>query len=72
MIHNAIGLLHTRSHSSWGSQRQKTGKRKTVFIRLPFSCGCTCGLGFSQVAISMVAVMSEEMGYSGKNGDNRI
>ena len=57
--------------SSWRMQRLKTGKRKTIFIRFPFTYGCTYDLGFSQVGISMVALMNEEMGYSDKNGDKR-
>ena len=75
MIHDAVALLCTHSHflvmSSWRKQRQKTGKRKTIFIRFPFTYGCTHDLGFSQVSISMVALMNEEMGYSNKNGDKR-
>ena len=75
MIHDAVGLLCAHSHflvmSSWRMQRLKTGKQKTIFIRFPFTYGCTYDLGFSQVGISMVALMHEEMGYSDKNGDKR-
>lgn len=74
MIHDVVGyyaIPHFLVVSSWRMPRQKTGKRKTIFIRFPFTYGCTYDLGFSQGHFHGGTSWMKR-GYSDKNADKGV